>query len=87
MKTDDFILVPNSAIVDLTLKELGVLCIIASKPMDCNYSGEQIAQESKSNRKTIYGILKSLEAKGYLKRYKLNRGKMAYALTYYYEQE
>lgn len=69
-RADHFTILPNETLRDqrLTFKARGLLVFLLSQPPGYRVSSERIAADAKEGRDAIRGMLRELEAAGYLRR-------------------
>ena len=66
----------------LSWKAKGLFSYLYSKPNNWNFSAERIAQESPEGNHVVRTGLKELEKYGYLKRKKMQDGRVKYYIRY-----
>lgn len=71
-----YTMLPNKLLNDprLDWAELGLLAHLISKPDDWNVMPQQLADDRKSGRNTIYKLLKKLKDLGYAKYHRISTG-------------
>lgn len=79
-----FAQIKNEVLQDknLSLRAKGLFAYLYSKPNHWDFSGDRIAKETNEGRRVIYNALKDLEKMGYLRRKRINNGRMEYHITY-----
>ncbi len=71
----------------LSFKAKGLYCYIVAKPDDWDFSTIRMAEESSESKYSIRSGLKELEDAGYLKRQRLNNGRVVFLIRHKLSEE